>query len=90
MSDVIDVLETLGADSGFADGTSANLDEFLQRAGVEPAVRSALLDGNASALHALLRAPDTVCCLINPHQPDDDEEEEEEEQEEGEDEEDEK
>lgn len=93
MADVIDILEALGADSDLADGTSASCDAFLQREGAEPALRSALLDGDADALQALLRAPDTVCCLINPHEPDDEEDEEddeEEEEEEDEDEEDEK
>lgn len=89
MADAIDILEALGADSDLADGTSASRDAFLQREGAEPALRSALLDGDADALQALLRAPDTVCCLINPHEPDD-EEDEEEEDEEDEEEEDEK
>lgn len=90
MSDVIDVLEAVGADSDLADCTSASLDALLQREGAEPALRSALLDGDAGALQALLRAPDTVCCLINPHEPDDEDEDEEddEEEEEGEDDED--
>lgn len=82
MSDVIDILETIGADSDLADGKSASLDAFLQREGVEPALRSALLDGDLGALHALLRAPDTVCCLINPHEPEDEEDEEEDDEEE--------
>jgi hypothetical protein len=90
VSDVIDILEALGANSDFADGSPGCLDALLQHQGLEPALGSALLGRDAGALQALLRAPSTVCCLINPAEPDEAEEEEEEEEQEDEDEDDEK
>jgi hypothetical protein len=81
--DVVDVLEILGADADLVHAPPASLDSILHREGLQPAVRSALLEGDESALHALLRAPNSVCCLINPAEPE--EEEDEEELEEGED-----
>lgn len=83
MLDVVDLLEVLGADADLVRATSANLDSILHREGLHPALRSALLEGDEGALHALLRAPNNVCCLINPAEPE--EEEDEEELEEGED-----
>jgi hypothetical protein len=57
-------------------------------AGLDPALRSALLQGDLARLRELLRVPDVVCCLIDPgkedEEEDDDEEEEEEEEEEDE------
>lgn len=86
MADVIDILEALGADSDLADGSPGRLEALLQHEGIEPALGSALLGRDAGSLQALLRAPSTVCCLINPAEPDEDEEEEEDEGEEEEDE----
>lgn len=86
MSDVIDILEALGADSDFAVGSPGCLDALLQHEGIEPALGSALLGRDAGALQALLRAPSTVCCLINPAEPDEDEEGDEDEGQEDEDE----
>ena len=82
MSDAIDLLESIGADADLVRGTPAVLGELLHRDGVEPALRSALLERDVGALQALLRAPDPVCCLINPAEPEDEEDEEEEEEEE--------
>lgn len=84
MSDAIELLESLGADADLARGAPAVLDELLRREGAEPALRSALLEGDVSALRALLGSPDPVCCLINPAEPEDEEDEEEEEDEEDE------
>lgn len=81
MFDLIDALEIMGADADLARGTPAELAAALQSAGLEPALRSALLAGDAAALHALLRAPDNVCCLINPAEEEEEEEGGEEEEE---------
>lgn len=85
MFDVIDALEILGTDADLVHARPADLDAELQSKGMEPALRTALLKGDAEALHALVRAPDNVCCLINPAEEEEKEgEEEEEEGEEGE------
>jgi hypothetical protein len=78
--DVIDALEILGADADFAGASPACLDSMLQGEGAEPALRSALLQGDAHGLQALLRAPMSLCPLIHPaeeeEEPEDEEEEE--------------
>lgn len=82
MWDPITLLETIGADANLANAGSAELSESLECAGLAPELRAALLDGNAQRLRELLRAPDIVCCLIDPAKEDEDEEEEEGEEEE--------
>lgn len=76
MWDPITLLETIGADADLANASAAQLGESLERAGLEPALRSALLEGNPATLRKLLRAPDIVCCLIDPGKEDEEEEEE--------------
>lgn len=87
MFDVIDALEVLGADADFARAAPAQLGAMLLPAGLDPAVRSALIEGDVGALRALLRAPSSVCCLINPAE-EEEEEGDEEQEEEGEEEDD--
>lgn len=87
MSDAIDLLETLGADADLARSTPEALDALLRLDHVAPEVRAALLAGDVNTLHVLLRAPASVCCLINPAEPEDEEDEEEDEEEEEEEEE---
>lgn len=77
MFDVVDALEILGSNADLAGDASVSLEIILGREGVEPALRSALLGGDARLLQALLRAPKNLCCLINPAEEEDDEEEEE-------------
>ena len=88
MWDPITLLETIGADANLANASAAQLGESLEDAGLEPALRSALLQGDPAALRELLRAPDIVCCLIDPGKEDEEEEEEDDVEEEGEDDED--
>lgn len=85
MFDVIGALELLGADADLARASSARLDAMLQARGAEPALRSALLEGDVSMLETLLRVPQNLCPFI--HTPGEEElpEEEEEEDEERED-----
>lgn len=61
-----ETLELLSADADFANAMPEDLDAMLQSAGLEPALRSALVTGDAGAVRALLGAPENVCCLINP------------------------
>lgn len=81
MLDVIDALQILGADADRARAAPADIDAVLRREQIEPALRAALLAGDADALNALLRAPSVVCCLINPAEEEEEEEEEDEEEE---------
>jgi hypothetical protein len=83
--DVIDALEVLGADADLAGASSVSVDAMLQAAGAEPALRSALLDRDASTLETLLRAPKYICIFIHPAEEEEEEpEDEEEDDEEGE------
>jgi hypothetical protein len=74
--DAVDALEILGCDADLAGVPAVNLEAMLPGAGLEQALRSALLEGDARALRMLLRAPRNVCCLINPAEEEDDEDEE--------------
>jgi hypothetical protein len=80
MSDSITLLETIGADSSLMSADAAELRESLESVELAPALRAALLEGDVRRLRELLRAPDIVCCLIDPSKEEDDEEEEEEEE----------
>ena len=82
MRDPITVLETIGADANLMSATAAQLGESPQCSGLTPALRAALLEGDLRALRELLRAPDVVCCLIDPAEEEDEEEDEEAEDEE--------
>ena len=80
MFDVIDALEVLGADADFAGASPARLDSMLQGKGAEPALRSALLEGDVRRLQEVVRAPKQLCILIHPaeeeEEPEDEEEDE--------------
>lgn len=84
MSDSITLLESIGADADLMSADAAELRESLESVGLEPALRTALLDGDVKTLRALLRAPDIVCCIVDPAEEEDEEEEEEEGDDEGE------
>lgn len=84
MFDSITLLETIGADSSLMSANAAELRESLESVDLGPELRAALLEGDVQTLRELLRAPDIVCCLIDPSKEEDDEEEEEEEDDEDE------
>lgn len=86
MRDPITVLETIGADANLMSATAAERGEALRCSGLTPALRTALLEGDLPTLRELLRAPDVVCCLIDPAEEEDEEEDEEAEDDEDEDE----
>jgi hypothetical protein len=75
MSNVIDFLERLGQDAQLRYATRNELEAALTRAGIEPALRTALLDSDSdrSSLESVIGASSNVCCLVNV--PDEEEEE---------------
>ena len=87
MSNVLDFLERYGQDAQLRYATREMLEEALRGAGIEPAVRAAILGNDQRALEALVGAVPNVCCTV--HKEDDEEEEEEEDDEEEDDEDDE-
>jgi hypothetical protein len=88
MSNVIDFLEKWGQDSQLRHATSAELEQALLRAGIEPAGRAAILGADRCALESLLGARSRiVCAVFAPEEEEVEEEEEDGEEEEKEDEE---
>jgi hypothetical protein len=83
MTDVIEFLDQLGRDARLRHAAPADLEQAFAAAGIEPALRSALLAEDALRLGELLGAQPNVCCLIvkpDPDAPDEEEEDEEEEE----------
>ena len=87
MSNVIDFLERMGQDARLRDATESELDAALVQAGIEPALRTAMLGEDSHALESLLGVAPTLCCLI--HKEDEEEEPDEEDEDEDDDEDDE-
>ena len=83
MSNVIDLLERFGQDADLRYATSEMMEEALRGAGIDPALRAAILGKDPRELEALLGAVPNVCCATHKE---DDEEETEEDDEEDEDE----
>jgi hypothetical protein len=87
VSNVIDFLERFGQDAELRYASDADVEAALREAGLDPAVRTAIVDKDQGALERLLGADTNVCCLINKPDEEEEEEGEEEEEEEEEDEE---
>ena len=75
MSNVINFLERFGADADLRHASDEAVNEALRAAGVDPAVRLAIVGRDQGELARLLGADTNVCCMINA--PDEEEEEEE-------------
>ena len=65
MFDVIGALERLGADADLAGAPAAKLGAMLQAEGADPALRTALLEGDVRVLESLLRVPQNLCPFIH-------------------------
>ena len=75
MSNVINFLERFGADADLRHASDEAVNEALRAAGIDPAVRLAIVGKDQGELERLLGADTNVCCMINA--PDEEEEEEE-------------
>lgn len=75
MTNVVDLLERIGRSSQLQSLTGEHLAQELARAGIEPAVRAAIVQQHSRQLGELIGASRNVCCLI--HAPEDEEPEEE-------------
>jgi hypothetical protein len=64
MSNVIDFLQKWGQDSQLRHATSAELEQALLRARIEPAERAAILGADRCTLESLLGARSRVVCAI--------------------------
>ena len=65
MSNVIDFIERLGQDSQLRHATGIELEQALARAGIEPAVRTAMLGSDRGLLESLIGVTPNICCMIN-------------------------
>lgn len=80
MSNVLDFLERFGQDAQLRYATCEMLEEALRSAGIEPAVRAAILGNDQRALEALVGAVPNVCCTVHKEDEEDEEEEEDDEE----------
>jgi hypothetical protein len=74
MSNVIDFLEKWGQDSQLRLATSAELEQALLSAGIEPAARAAILSADRCTLESLLGARSRLVCAVMAPEEDEDEE----------------
>jgi len=88
VSNVIDFLQRLGQDADLRHAPRTALELALAEAGIDPALREALLGANQRKLESLLGADTNVCAMISPGKKEDDEEEDEDDFEDDEDEDD--
>ena len=79
MMDSVDFLEQLGRNARLHRAPTAELEQALAAAQIDPELRSALLSADPLRLGELLGAQPNICCLIE--KPDQEEEEEEDEEE---------
>jgi len=86
VSNVIDFLERLGGDANLRYASDDAVEAALKLAGIDEAVRAAIVAKDQGALEALLGADTNVCCIVE--KPDDEEEEEEDDEDDDEDDED--
>ena len=89
MSHLIDFLEQMGQDADLRRASAKMMEEALRSAGIDPALRAAMLGGDRRVLEELLGAQPNICCTVHREDEEEEEEEPEEEEEEEEDDEDE-
>lgn len=66
MLDVVDVLETIGENAKIKGASNAELELVLDRLNVDPAMVSAVLNGDQGRLEKVLGASSNVCCVQRP------------------------
>jgi len=74
VSNVIDFLERFGGDAQLRYAADDEVEAALKLAGIDQAVRAAIVSKDQRALEALLGADTNVCCLVE--KPEDEEEDE--------------
>ena len=89
MSNVIDFLEKFGADAQLRYAPDDEVEAALKLAGIDLAVRAAIVSKDQRALEALLGADTNVCCLVEKPADEEDDEDVDEDDEDDEDEDDE-
>ena len=75
MSNVIDFLQRLGQDAELRHAPRTALERALAEAGIDPALREALLGADQRKLESLLGADTNVCAMISPGKKEEEEDE---------------
>jgi hypothetical protein len=86
VSHLIGFLEQLGQDADLRRASDKMMEEALRSAGIDPALRAAILAGDRRVLEELMGAQPNICCTVHREDEEEEEEPEEEEEEEGDDE----
>jgi hypothetical protein len=79
VSNVIDFLQRLGQDADLRHAPRTALEQALAEAGIDPALREALLGADQRKLESLLGVDTNVCAMISPGKKEEEEEDEEDE-----------
>jgi hypothetical protein len=87
VSNVIEFLQRLGEDADLRHAPRTQLELALAEAGIDPALREALLAADQRKLESLLGADTNVCAMVAPAKEEEDEDEDEDDLEDEEDEE---
>jgi hypothetical protein len=64
MQDVIRFLDRLGQDAALRHATLSELEQVMRSEGLEPTIRSAILQKDTHGLATLLGANHDLCCMI--------------------------
>jgi hypothetical protein len=72
MSNVVEFLERIGQDSSLRDVARVDLKQALNDAEIDPAVQTAIINGDGKRLEELLSAKSNVCAIVFTTQEDDD------------------
>lgn len=71
MSNVIDFLVRLGADSSLRHADTARIAQELAQSALDPELQAAILAGDQQRLERVLGARTNVICGLSPAEPDD-------------------
>src|SRR5882757_4690768 len=66
MSNVISFLESVGQDAALRHATKEELELALNKAQIDPALQTAILEKDQRQIEALLGAASNVCCGVFP------------------------
>jgi hypothetical protein len=75
MSNVLEFLERVGQDWQLRHGGRTALEQAMTQAGIDAALRPALLEEDSPQLASLLQLPANISCVVHPAHEEEEEEE---------------
>jgi len=78
MSNVVEFLAQIGGDAYLRHAAGPEMEAALMHAGIEPAMRTALLADDTRLLESLIGANPNICCMVNVPEEEESEEEDDE------------